>query len=431
MTGSFRAAQASATTMVHLGIGAFARGHVLWCTAMAAGEEPGHWAVCAVGQRSRTVVDALRANDWRYDVELLADDRHSTTTVEVVRDGVVAADQPDRLARVLADPRVTVVTITATEAGYPGVVVEQVVAAAAARARSGAGPASFVVCDNISFGGDRLRGLAIDLAMHDGDDAAVTWLGEHAAFPNSVVDRVVPAVPEGREPSVVAEPWFRWVLQDAFAGPRPAWESAGARLVDDVAPWQAAKLHLVNAPHSMLAYLGTGFGYSTVHEAVGDELLRTAVEAALESEFIPAVPTADGLSATEDAQSSLSRFANSAVPHRLKQVGAGGSAKLPQRLSAVLDCCVGAGRTPIWSTGIIAGWAQAVRRGDVDDPRSADVWAAFAGPPGDRARALLAACDLTPSAAAGDVVADALNWWLKTLEHGDAARAVRAAYEEM
>lgn len=428
MSGS-SSAKAAGIMMAHLGIGAFARGHVLWCTALAAERQPGQWAVCAVAQRSRTVVDALRANRWAYDVELLARDRRDTARVEVIRDGLVAATEPDRLAGVLASPGLTVVTITATEAGYPGVVVAQVRAAAAARARSGAGPLSFVVCDNVHFGGDRLRTMARDMAMREGDDDAVAWLDSHAAFPNTVVDRVVPAVPDGRQPSVVAEPWFRWVLEDAFAAPRPAWESVGARLVDDVAPWQAAKLHLVNAPHSMLAYLGLGFGYATVHEAVGDDVLRTAVEAAFEAELIPAVPAADGLSAVEDAQASLHRFANSAVPHRLTQIGSAGSAKLPQRLSAVLESCVRTGRPPVWSTGIIAGWAHAVLRGDVEDVRAAEVHAAFDGPGDERAHALLAACDL--SAGAGASVVDALNWWLNALADNDIRRVVRAAAKEI
>ncbi|MDF2824826.1 MAG: Mannitol dehydrogenase domain protein, partial [Mycobacterium sp.] len=336
--------------MVHLGVGAFARGHVLWCTALAAAQEPGQWSVGAVGQRSHTVVDALRRQGWGFDVELRDDHQRTTTRIDVVHDGLVAADEPARLAGLLAAPEVSVVTITATEAGYPGAVVEQVVTAASDRARTGAGPVSFVVCDNVLFGGDLLRRLTIEAATGSGRDDAATWLTEHAAFPNTVVDRVVPAVSDDRQPDVVGEPWFRWVLQDRFAAPRPPWENAGAHLVDDVGPWQAAKLHLVNAPHSMLAYFGLACGYSTVHEAVGDDLLNTATRAALDCELIPAVPAAAGLSAAGDARESLRRFSNSAVPHQLAQVGSAGSAKLPQRLSAVLDACIAAGRTPLWST---------------------------------------------------------------------------------
>jgi fructuronate reductase len=180
----------------------------------------------------------------------------------------------------------------------------------------------------------------------------------------------------------------------------------------------------------MLAYLGLACGYATVHDAVGDDLLNAAVQAALDSELIPAVPAADGLSAVDDARSSLRRFANSAVPHRLSQVGSGGSAKLPQRLSAVVDSSVSAGRTPIWSAGVVAGWAHAVQRDDVDDPRSSRVRSALAGHADDRARALLAACDLTSDAAQHELMVDSVSWWLKSLDHRDIRQIVRSALEE-
>ena len=441
---------ASGSGMVHLGVGAFARAHPLWCTALAADNDPGPWAVCAVAQRSRTVVDALRAAGWSYDVELRDDDGSQTVRVGVVRDGLVAADDPDRLVTVLAAPAVTVVTLTATEAGYPcdpvtrrldvshagvkadlrgagpSTVVGQVVAAAAMRARTGAGPVSFVVCDNVLNGGDLLGSLAIDLARRSGQDDAAAWLSQHAAFPNGVVDRVVPAVPASREPTVVAEPWFRWVLEDAFTAPRPAWESAGARVVDDATPWQAAKLHLVNAPHSMLAYLGLACGLTYVHEAVREPLLRAAVETAMDSELMPTVPSAAGLSAPDDAAASLRRFANSAVPYRLTQVASGGSTKLPQRLCAVIEQCVVSGRAPTWSTAAVAGWAHGVLRDDVDEPREAEVRAALNRPPRDRALALLELSGLPQH----DIVVDRLTEWLAAFDGADVRSAIGGALKE-
>ena len=63
------------------------------------------------------------------------------------------------------------------------------------------------------------------------------------SFPSTMVDRVVPATTaEDREEvaralgledhgAVVAEPFRQWVIEDDFAGPRPAWDRAGALLV--------------------------------------------------------------------------------------------------------------------------------------------------------------------------------------------------------
>ena len=38
-------------------------------------------------------------------------------------------------------------------------------------------------------------------------------------------------------------------------GPRPRWEPADAQFVDDVRPFEVAKLHMLNGAHSALAYL--------------------------------------------------------------------------------------------------------------------------------------------------------------------------------
>ena len=89
---------------------------------------------------------------------------------------------------------------------------------------------------------------------------------EATRFPASMVDRIVPATTDADrdeaarllgvrdEAVVVAEPFLQWVIEDDFAGDRPAWERGGAVLTQDVAPWEQAKLRMLNATHSMLAY---------------------------------------------------------------------------------------------------------------------------------------------------------------------------------
>ena len=73
---------------------------------------------------------------------------------------------------------------------------------------------------------------------------------------------------------MVGEPFTQWVIEDSFAGPRPAWERAGATLTGDVAPYERAKPRILNASHSTLAYLGALRGYVTIAQAVADPDLR-------------------------------------------------------------------------------------------------------------------------------------------------------------
>ena len=64
--------------------------------------------------------------------------------------------------------------------------------------------------------------------------AAAVWLGENVTFPNTMVDRMVPATTAGDldaverelglrdEAAVVAEPFLQWVIEDNFASRRRA-----------------------------------------------------------------------------------------------------------------------------------------------------------------------------------------------------------------
>lgn len=367
---------AEGTGIVHLGAGAFARAHLWWATARAVDAAGGPWGVLAVGQRSPRVVSALRARGWRYSVRLLGATEDTTEEVAVVRDGLVAAQEPDRLRAVAAHADTHLVLVTATEAAYrPGsVLVQQVLQTASDRAARGLPPLSVLVCDNVAAGGRLLRSLALQAAVQQGRGALTSEL-EAWSWPTSVVDRVVPAVPVDQEPDVLADPVFRWVVEDDFAGPRPAWELAGVQVVADAEPWQQAKLVLVNAPHSLVASLGLLLGHDTVAGAMADPVVHGAVRGVLRRELVPTVPPAPGLDAGADAEATVQRFSRQVVPHALTQVGAEGSSKLPQRFGRL----VGSGVSPAWAAAL---WVTCVVQGLVVDRQAAALRSAA---PEDRA----------------------------------------------
>jgi fructuronate reductase len=58
------------------------------------------------------------------------------------------------------------------------------------------------------------------------------------------------------------------VIEDRFAGERPALDLAGVTFAADVRPFEMAKLRLLNGAHSSLAYVGLGLGHETVAEAM-------------------------------------------------------------------------------------------------------------------------------------------------------------------
>ena len=94
-----------------------------------------------------------------------------------------------------------------------------------------------------------------------------------------MVDRIAPATTDedrarvaarlGAEDAwpVVTEPFSQWVIEDRFPSRPAALRGRRRDLVSDVAPFELAKLRLLNGSHSTLAYLGYLAGYETVADA--------------------------------------------------------------------------------------------------------------------------------------------------------------------
>ncbi|WP_439693920.1 mannitol dehydrogenase family protein [Curtobacterium sp. SP.BCo] len=330
--------------IVHLGVGAFARAHLAWYTQHASGEP---WGITAFTSRSPGMADALTAQDGAYTLVTRA---ATGDTAEVV-DTIVAAhpgSDDEAWRRVLASPETTVVTLTVTEQGYRAGsdVSARLVAGLDARRAAGSGRIALVSLDNLTHNGEVLRDAVVSAVT---DPALRAWIDEHVTFPSSMVDRITPATTDadvteaaglpgaldGDRVPVVTEPFAEWVLEDAFDGiDRPAWETAGVRVVDDVTPYEQRKLWLLNGSHSLLAYLGLQLGHETVAEAMDDPVCRSAVEQ-LWDEAARELPLPEAEVAAARA-ALVERFANPRIRHTLRQIASGGSEKLPVRVVDVV-----------------------------------------------------------------------------------------------
>jgi len=250
--------------IVHLGLGAFHRAHQAVYTEDAMAAEPGPWGICGASRRSRAVVDALAEQDGLYGVLERGPEEDSVRVVGAVRAALVAAEQPDALRDRLAAEGTHVVTLTVTEAGYqadhpdferdlaggaPRTPVGMLVRGLEARRAAGVDtPLAIVSCDNLPRNGAVLRDLVGDFCARAELAGLADWIADHADFPSTMVDRIVPAATAADrdtasrligardEATVVGEPFSQWVLEDAFRGRRPAWEAAGALLVPTPGP---------------------------------------------------------------------------------------------------------------------------------------------------------------------------------------------------
>ncbi len=411
--------------MVHLGLGNFHRAHQAWYTANA--PDAAAWGIAAfTGRRPDTATD-LAPQDGLYTLITRGAEGDAYEVVGTVAAVHPAADHEAYLDY-LRRPEVVLVTITVTEAGYvrgsdgrldaarPAVAGDvealladhsapvatlpaKLVAGLLARRAAGSGPITLLSCDNLPHNGSVTETVVGDLARAV-DASLLDWMAEHVDFATSMVDRITPATTD-EDRAVVAteqgyedaspvptEPFSEWVMSGRFPGGRPAWEDAGARVVDDVVPYEQRKLWLLNGSHSLLAYAGSVRGLATIDEAVADPDCRGWVEAFWD-EASPYL-TLPATSVADYRQALLERYSNTRIRYQLSQIATDGSIKLPVRILPTLLAERAAGRLPIGCATATAAWVLHLRG------QGAPLKDDGAGP----ARAAAAADDL-PEAAAG------------------------------
>lgn len=381
--------------IVHLGVGAFHRAHQAVYLDDLLAREP-EWAICGVSLRSADVRDALAPQDGLYTLALLGPDIRYRV-IGSLREVLCAPEQPAQVLARLADPAVRLVMLTVTEKGYclsadgvdlahPDIVADLAqpdtpasaigYLAAGLRRRRAAGlpPYTVLSCDNLADNGGRLRRALLQYTRQF-DPALAEWIATQGAFPRSMVDSITPATDAATRARVEhalggivdawpvqREPYTQWVVEDWFCNGRPDLAGAGVILSGEIAGYDRAKLRLLNAPHSALAYLGSLKGIESVAEAMDDAALSRFIEQLMRVHIMPNVTAPAGFDANAYVAAILARFRNPAIRHRLAQIAWDGSQKIPVRVLATIADALAAGRRIDGLCLVVAAWLQFVRR---------------------------------------------------------------------
>ncbi len=391
--------------IVHLGIGAFHRAHQAAYTQAALDAAGGNWGILGVSLRSAGVRDQLVPQQGLFTIVEQSAGAEHLQVVGSIADVLVAPENPGAVVAAIAAPGSHIVSLTITEKGYchlpasgvldpahpdivhdlanpaaPRSAIGLIVAGLAARRTAGHGGLALLCCDNLPHNGRLLARLVNDFARRR-DPALADWIARHIDCPSTMVDRIVPATTPDDiarlaartgwvdAAMVKAEPFSQWVIEDRFAGPRPAWEAGGAQFVTDVAPFELAKLRLLNGSHSSIAWLGQLMGLDHVHEAIAHPDLNCFITALMAEEIAPTLPAPPGLDLASYQRALLQRFANPALAHRTAQIAMDSSQKLPQRLLGTVRDRLAAGQ-PIarLALAVAAFMRHAVGRSDSGQP---------------------------------------------------------------
>jgi fructuronate reductase len=376
---------ALAPGVLHLGLGAFHRAHqaVVFDALLQAGDR--RWGVLGVAMRSTELADALAGQDGLYTLQVASAEGRRWQVVGSVLGTCVAAREPDCVTAALAAPATRWVTLTVTEKAYGAELAAQLVAGLAARHAAGLGGLTIASCDNLSGNGGKLRQLCLDAAAAQ-DTVLAQWIENSCAFPNSMVDRIVPAATAQHRDDAArvaglddacalgTEAFWEWVIERHFVDPADgaALAAAGVQVVEDVRPFEEAKLRMLNGSHTAIALMGAVMGLPTVADCVANADIRWFVHHLMTDIVMPQLQR-PGLPAYRDAL--LARFANPDLHHKVHQIASDSSLKIPLRWLPTLQArlAAGAGVEPLafaaaaWMRYLLAEDGQG-RRYAISDP---------------------------------------------------------------
>ncbi len=399
--------------VVHFGPGAFHRAHQAFYFDRLL-EKDATRAICAVSLKTASLRDALAPQDGLYTLIEL-DESPTLRALGAIREVLVAAESPAKVADRLCHPDTSIVTMTVTEKGYcldgaggldfahpdivhdlsqgeaPHSLIGWLVRGLELRRERGLAPYLVVSCDNLSGNGPTLRRAVLSFAARRGASLA-TWIERTARFPRTMVDSITPATDQALRERVAKataledawpvqrERFVQWVIEEVDFAAQPDWESVGVTVSRDVTAYERAKLRLLNGAHSTLAYVGLLAGLQTVAQAMAQPALRTFMERMMVEDIEPtlAVPRPGALAAYR--QSILQRFENPAMRHQLAQIAWDGSQKLPIRILGTIADALQAGRSIVRLTVPIAAWMHFIRARardgiDIVDPLTAQLTA--------------------------------------------------------
>lgn len=195
-------------------------------------------------------------------------------------------------------------------------------------------------CDNVRHNGDLFRRGFLDFLKLKGSTELSKWVESNTTSPNTMVDRITPrstadvvarvkkATGVGDNAALMSESFIQWVIEDKFINGRPELERVGVDIVTDVAPWEEAKIRILNATHSCVAWAGTLTGYTYIDDSVRVEAIKKLAYNYITNDVIPAL-TPSPLDLYKYRDIILSRFSNPYIKDTNQRVTADSLSKVP------------------------------------------------------------------------------------------------------
>ncbi len=360
--------------MLHLGLGSFHRAHQALYLHQLQQTGDTRWALAGGNIRPdmAETIDALIAQQGAYTLETVTPQgERSYTRITSIQTVVRHDPMLSGLIRLGADANTRIISFTVTEAGYyldakdqldlnfadlqadleavkngrtGSTIYGALTAILRARMKADAGAVTLLNCDNLRHNGDRSRSGLLQFLALAGDTELRAWVTTHTSSPNAMVDRITPRPTPAVAQRVLAatgiadptalmgESFIQWVIEDKFIAGRPAWETVGVEMVDSVQAYEEAKIRLLNATHSCIAWAGTLVGLTYIHEGTHDPVIRQFAFDYVTDDVIPVLDTPEHpcpINLAHYRDVVLDRFGNPAIADTNQRVAMDGFSKIP------------------------------------------------------------------------------------------------------
>jgi len=379
--------------VVHLGVGAFHRAHqAVYFDRLLANEDEQNWGIIGVNIRPQDSQAFSRfiEQDGEYVLKTMAAD--GETNYEHIRSlikQIDGAQAPDDVDNALADASIQLVTSTVTEGGYyldenrklmldhPAIkgdiegarntLYAFLYAGLKKRSETSKAKITLLCCDNLRHNGELLQAGLMQFLEAKQDTELANWIKQNVSFPCSMVDRITPKPSQQHvddvqsrfgvddQMTVMGEDFIQWVVEDNFAGKKPSLDKVGVQFVQDVVPFEEAKIRILNAGHTCVTYQAALKGLTYFDEAMRDEELHQYFKDFILQDSIPAIgDSVVDLPAYLDIIAK--RFSNANIGDTVERICSDGYAKFPIFVFPTLEGTYRKGRTPNKTIQGIASW---------------------------------------------------------------------------
>jgi len=392
------------TGIVHLGFGAFHRAHqAAYIDDYMVKSGDLNWGICSINLRESeshsfaSSANAIKADQGYLLQTTTPENKHHYQRIRCHTDFLDWTRDAQTSEKALSKDNINMVTITVTESGYyltdkgelnvDDPLIQQEIAGLKAcsvyaylaralehRATTVDKPITIFCCDNIRANGQMLKDNFLKFLSASDNQTLFDWVSRNVTFPCSMVDRITPRISTRTQndlrlmfntnstAAIHSESFIQWVMENNFAGSVPDFTLAGVEIVDDVHPYEEAKIRILNGGHSGLAYLGVLAGHTTFDQTIQDPLLKQHFDNFQQREVLPALTDTLPFDKRQYLAVITSRFGNQAIADNLERICMDGYSKMQIFIRPTLLGCYEQSIVPEHTLLSVASWYVYARR---------------------------------------------------------------------